>query len=104
MLDVMGGEQSATFRDFRSRMARGFQALQDSAEKIIIIVEMMLMGQSDLPCFEGGRSLIKQLKDRLFPNGRRLDREDSNRHVDGLIAESVNNWRTRCYDSAQYCM
>lgn len=98
MLDVMGGENSDDFRKFRKRMAQGFQALQADAEKIIILVEMMLMGQSDLPCFEGGRPLIGELKDRLFPNGRRLKAEDVARHVDGLIAMSVNNWRTRCYD------
>ena len=82
------------------RMARGFCALQANAEKIIIIVEMMLMGQSDLPCFVGGKKLIKDLKFRLFPNERRMDFEDSFRHVDGLIAQSVNNWRTKCYDRA----
>jgi len=32
-------------------MARGFMALQANAEKVIILVEMMLMGTSDLPCF-----------------------------------------------------
>ena len=51
MLDVLGGETSAKFRDFRQRMAKGFMALQTNAEKIIILVEMMLMGTSDLPCF-----------------------------------------------------
>ena len=104
MMQVMGGESSNTFRDFRMRMARGFCALQANAEKIIILVEMMLMGQSDLPCFQGGRSLIRDLKYRLFPEGRRLEFDDAFRHVDGLIAQSVNNWRTRCYDRAQYCM
>ena len=79
-------------------------ALQANAEKIIILVEMMLMGQSDLPCFEGGRPLLRDLKYRLFPNGARLQQDDAQRHVDGLIQQSVNNWRTRCYDRAQYCM
>jgi len=65
---------------------------------------MMLMGQSDLPCFEGGRNLIGELKERLFPGGRRLKPDDCSRHVDGLIQMSVNNWRTKCYDQAQYCM
>lgn len=68
---VMGGVESDTFRDFRRKMARGFQALQLNAEKIIIIVEMMFMGQSDLPCFAGGAPLIGELKDRLFPSGKR---------------------------------
>jgi hypothetical protein len=33
---------------------------------------MMLNGQSDLPCFIGGRELLKTLKERLFPGMRRL--------------------------------
>lgn len=75
MLDVMGGENSKTFREFRQKMTKGFCALQANAEKIIILVEMMLMGQSDLPCFEGGKTLIRDLKFRLFPNGQRLTQE-----------------------------
>ena len=58
MIDVLGGLESSKFRDFRQRMAKGFMALQANAEKIIILVEMMLMGTSDLPCFESGRLLI----------------------------------------------
>lgn len=104
MLDVMGGEDGAKFKDFRARMADGFRALQANAEKIIILVEMMYLGQSDLPCFQGSKTLIRDLKLRLFPNGRRLTKEEVRVHTDGLIAESVNNWRTRCYDRAQYCM
>ena len=65
----MGGENSRQFREFRNRMARGFMALQANAEKVIILVEMMLMGQSDLPCFQGGRKLLRDLKNRLFPRG-----------------------------------
>ena len=60
---------------------------------------MMLMGQSDLPCFVGGRNLVRELKERLFPNGKRLAPEEISRHVDGLIEASVNNWSTRCYDN-----
>jgi phosphatidylinositol kinase/protein kinase (PI-3 family) len=85
-------------------MASGFMALQANAEKVIILVEMMLMGQSDLPCFVGGRELLRSLKERLFPGGKRLDLADARRHCDGLIAESINNWRTRCYDNFQYCV
>jgi len=55
---------------------------------------MMLMGQSDLGCFIGGRDLIKTLKERLFPGGKRLDNADALRFVDGLIYESNNNWKT----------
>ena len=104
MVDVLGGQGSKKFEDFRKRMARGFQALQNNAEKIIILVEMMLNGQSDLPCFEGGRELVKDLKERLFPNQRRLNAAETQQYVDGLISQSMNNWRTRCYDKFQYCV
>ena len=104
MIDVLGGQDSGKFDDFRKRMSKGFHALQENAEKIIILVEMMLNGQSDLPCFIGGRTLVRQLKDRLFPNQRRMNQVECQRHVDGLIAESLNNWRTRCYDNFQYCV
>ena len=73
MIDVLGGQDSKKFEDFRKRMAKGFQALQANAEKIIILVEMMLNGQSDLPCFEGGQALVRDLKDRLFPTQRRMN-------------------------------
>lgn len=59
MVEVLGGDQSKKFNDFRQRMAKGFMALQENAERIIILVEMMLNGQSDLPCFVGGRPLVR---------------------------------------------
>ena len=43
-IDVLGGNQNKKFDDFRKRMAKGFIALQENAEKIIILVEMMLNG------------------------------------------------------------
>lgn len=104
MIDVLGGQTSKLFESFRRRMAKGFQALQENAEKIILLVEMMLNGQSDLPCFIGGRTLIRDLKERLFPGQRRMSQNDIQQHVDGLIAQSMNNWRTRCYDKFQYCV
>ena len=97
-IDVLGGEGHKKFDDYRKRMAKGFMALQENAEKIIILVEMMLNGQSDLPCFIGGRNLIKELKERLFPGMRRLSAVDAQQHVDNLIYQSNNNWRTNCYD------
>jgi hypothetical protein len=47
---------------------------------------MMFMGQSDLGCFKGGANLIAELKERLFPEGKRkLSEEGSQRYIDGLI-------------------
>ena len=51
-IDVLGGEKSKKFKKFRKLLQKGFMALQEHADKIIILVEMMVMGQQDLPCFE----------------------------------------------------
>ena len=51
-IDVLGGEKSKKFRKFRKLLQQGCMALQEHADKIMILVEMMMMGQGDLPCFE----------------------------------------------------
>lgn len=43
-MEVLGGDRSQDFREFRELMKQGFLALQENAEKIIIIVEMMFLG------------------------------------------------------------
>jgi hypothetical protein len=49
-------------------MVDGLLAIQDNADKIIILVEMMCLGQQDLPCFKDGENVIKDLKRRIFPH------------------------------------
>lgn len=102
-LDVLGGNKGKKFKKFRTLMRKGFMALQEHADKIIILVEMMLMGQQDLPCFEGGEDTIRVMKENLFPQGKTLKKRDAQRFVDWLIEESLNNWRTIWYDKVQYC-
>jgi phosphatidylinositol 4-kinase len=43
-LEVLGGEGSKKFKKFRKLLRKGFMALQEHADKIIALVEMMLMG------------------------------------------------------------
>ena len=71
-IDVLGGEMSKKFKKFRRLMQKGFMALQEHADKIIVLVEMMMMGQGDLPCFEQGEQTIRIMKLNLFPDGRRF--------------------------------
>ena len=101
MVEVMGGPKSKKFTaEFRELMREGFMALNEHADRICLLVEMMFMGQHDLPCFIEGEKMIKDLKDRLFPNGmgKKMSELDSARFVDRLIDESYDNWRTRAYD------
>lgn len=99
MVEVLGGNTSPKFSEYRELMKEGFMALQEHAEKIIIIIEMMFLGQNDLPCFKGGEQTLKDLKDRFFPIGRRFTEKECQRFVDGLVHESYDNWRTKCYDN-----
>ena len=62
------------------------------------------MGQSELKCFEEGQQkVLKDLKERFFPRGRTMNREQIEQFVEKLIDESVDNWRTNVYDKIQYC-
>jgi phosphatidylinositol kinase/protein kinase (PI-3 family) len=79
-------------------MKHGFLALQENAEKIIVIIEMMFLGQNDLPCFKGGEQGLKELKDRFFPTGKRFSNSEAQKFIDSIVLESYENWRTRCYD------
>ena len=73
-------------------------ALQEHADKIIKLVEMMYLGLNDLPCFQLGENLIANLKQRLLPTGRVMNELECSRYVDNLIDTSFDNWRTKAYD------
>ena len=98
LVEVLGGDRSTAFAEYRELMKQGFLALQENAEKIIIIIEMMFMGQNDLSCFKGGEQTIRDLKDRFFPTGRKFTNNECQRFIDNLVVVSYENWRTRCYD------
>ena len=84
-------------------MAAGFLALQEHADKILILVEMMLMGYNDLKCFEMGEDTVRVMKNNLFPDGRSLGKDEAQTYVNWLIDQSLDNWRTIWYDRVQYC-
>lgn len=98
-VELMGGARSATFRYFRSLCIRAYLALRRNMDKIVLLVEMMLVGNQDLPCFAGGkRAVIEGLKERLKPGART---SECQLFVNQLIDRSINNWRTRWYDKYQ---
>ena len=113
MVEVLGGNKSKRFKEYREHMRLGFMAIQEHADKIIKLVEMMFMGLNDLPCFVLGENLIGALKNRILPpsdapdtatGGSRLMNEvEAAKFVDGLIQTSYDNWRTKAYDKFQYC-
>ncbi|TYZ61928.1 hypothetical protein PybrP1_001370 [[Pythium] brassicae (nom. inval.)] len=93
------GDADSTFRYFRSLCIRAFLALQRSMDKIVLLVEMMLVGNADLPCFAGGkRAVVEGLRARLRPGERS---SACQLFVNQLVDQSINNWRTRWYDKYQ---
>ena len=98
-MELMGGPRSASFRYFRSLCVRAYLALRRNMDKIVLLVEMMLVGNADLPCFSGGkRAVIEGLKERFKPGARTSECQV---FVNQLIDRSINNWRTRWYDKYQ---
>lgn len=84
-------------------MRLGFLAIQEHADKVIKLVEMMFMGQNDLPCFAMGENLLGELKQRVLPQSRLMTEVECTKYVDSLIESSYDNWRTKAYDKFQYC-
>jgi phosphatidylinositol kinase/protein kinase (PI-3 family) len=44
VINVLGGINGKYYRKFRSLLKDGFMALQEHADKIILLVEMMMLG------------------------------------------------------------
>jgi phosphatidylinositol kinase/protein kinase (PI-3 family) len=80
---------------------RGFYAVTKHSEKITILVEMMFLSCKDLPCFQNKEYTIHALKERFCPRPN-MKLPDYMRHVDSLIEQSIDNWRTKWYDRFQY--
>lgn len=98
-VDVMGGPRSSTFTHFRNLCVKAFLEVRKRKEKIVLLVEMMLDGNEDLPCFRAGkRAIIDQLRARFNPSA---STRQCVAFVNRLIDQSINNWRTRWYDSFQ---
>eukprot|EP00746_Dinoflagellata_sp_MGD_P126983 gnl/MRDRNA2_/MRDRNA2_61675_c0_seq1.p1 gnl/MRDRNA2_/MRDRNA2_61675_c0~~gnl/MRDRNA2_/MRDRNA2_61675_c0_seq1.p1 ORF type:complete len:645 (+),score=103.44 gnl/MRDRNA2_/MRDRNA2_61675_c0_seq1:112-1935(+) len=97
-LDVMDGECSDQYEYFRTLIIRGFLESRKHAERIMLLVRMMLTG-SKLPCFVGGADWILQtMHERFLPS---LTEEACIEKIADLIDSSVNNWRTIQYDKFQ---
>jgi phosphatidylinositol kinase/protein kinase (PI-3 family) len=102
-IDILG-PRSKTFKKFKQYLRKGFTAIQKHADKVMILVEMMSLGQTDLKCFEEGRDVVLQtLKERIFPSGRIFNKKQCKDFINVLISQAHDNWRTVMYDRIQYC-
>uniref|UniRef100_A0A6B2KZI4 1-phosphatidylinositol 4-kinase n=1 Tax=Arcella intermedia TaxID=1963864 RepID=A0A6B2KZI4_9EUKA len=98
-LEFMDGVDSAKFTYFKVLLTTGFLEFRKHSDKIIGLVEMMMQTATKLPCFVGGPRVLDELKERFVLSLTDRQIED---HVEALLKESVNNWRTMKYDQYQY--
>ncbi|KAL6448919.1 hypothetical protein ACFW04_000577 [Cataglyphis niger] len=98
-VEVMGGNQSKLFEEFKSLILQGLIAARKHMEKIVNLVEIMLSG-SQLPCFRsGGAATVQGLKNRFHLT---LTEDQLRRHVEDLVEGSIHSWSTKLYDRYQY--
>ncbi|DAZ96065.1 TPA: hypothetical protein N0F65_005843, partial [Lagenidium giganteum] len=98
-VELMGGPRSASFRRFRSLCVRAFLVARKYRHRFILLVEMMLNGNEELPCFAGDpKGTVERLAARFQPD---LDINACEDFVHDLIDASLDNWRTKWYDKYQ---
>ncbi|KAK9837506.1 hypothetical protein WJX81_007387 [Elliptochloris bilobata] len=90
------GRASATFDYFKVLCIQGFLACRSQADRIMLLVEMM--AASGCPCFKSGPRVVHALRKRFQLY---LSEAQCVEVVLGLIAESLDNWRSRNYDYYQ---
>lgn len=98
-----GSKRSLKYKyDLFTIIFRGFIAAVNNCEKILTLVEMMYCGHGNkLPCFEKGQVAIEELRNRFIPR-KNMKPRDYMKHVDSLLRQSIDNWRTKWYDKYQY--
>ena len=102
MLELLGGHDSDNFKKYRNLLFKGYKALYDNYDKIVILTEMMYCGHGkNFPCFEAGENTIEQLKRRFKPH-ENMGKTEKCGYIDDLLENSIDNWTTTCYDRFQY--
>ncbi|KAF8466658.1 kinase-like domain-containing protein [Kalaharituber pfeilii] len=99
-VDVIGGQNSERFQQFRALCKQSFQALRKRADDLIDLVEMMGR-ESRMPCFASGVAYATmQLRERFQ---LKLSEQEAETFVDEyLINKSLGSYYTRAYDAFQY--
>jgi phosphatidylinositol 4-kinase len=75
MVAVLGGARSQLFNTFRKIAIRCYLAARRSRGRILFLVEIMLAGNADLPCFVGGpKAVMAGLRARFLDGVQVTDR------------------------------
>lgn len=103
-VDVMGGQLSERFQQFRSLCKQSFQALRKRADELIAVVEMMGK-ESRMPCFASGVVYATNSLRQRFQ--LQLSESEAENFVDEhVINKSLGSYFTKgkCYDCQTWNM
>lgn len=101
-IDLMEGVDSKSFSYFKELFYNGFIALRNNYHLIMSFVEVHILTNSDLPCFDNKEYVISSLLSKFALD---LDENKLRKYTDSIILTSLDNWRTKAYDNFQhYCV
>ncbi len=70
--------------------------------RIMILSKLMYSSYGKtMSCFQAGEAAIEELEQRFNPHGVNTDAELFN-YCQGLINDSIDDWRSKWYDRFQY--
>lgn len=102
-VDILGGEDSALFRNFRATLVDGFLLARDHCEEIMLVARMLCPDRNHfvrLPCFTHGRR--KTLTDFRRRFKLHMSRKQCVRSVLKMIRRSLHHPGTFFYDRIAY--
>ena len=101
MVVLMGGMHSRGFAKFRRLCESTYLALRRHAHQLTLLVDMMIDGHADLPCWQGQPTeAARAFRERFQPQ---MGDAAAAAFMTGLIDAATNNWRTAYYDRYQRC-
>lgn len=102
-IDLLGGIHSKYFFTFQELFYKGFKAIRENYDTIILFVELYCDLFNDLFSFHDKNVILKNLKEKFLLYTKNDD--ELNNKCNEIILNSIDNWRTKAYDEFQrYCV
>ena len=102
-IDLLGGIQSKYFFTFQELFYKGFKAIRENYDTIILFVELYCDLFNDLFSFHDKNEILKNLKEKFLLYTK--SNEELYIKCNEIILNSIDNWRTKAYDEFQrYCV
>eukprot|EP01117_Protostelium_nocturnum_P014395 TRINITY_DN5475_c2_g1_i1.p1 TRINITY_DN5475_c2_g1~~TRINITY_DN5475_c2_g1_i1.p1 ORF type:complete len:945 (+),score=308.01 TRINITY_DN5475_c2_g1_i1:168-3002(+) len=99
-VEVMGGEKSPCYKEYRRLCVKGYLAARKHAKKILMLVEMSIEGKGKkvLPCLQGGQKTLEELAARFHLE---MTEDECETFFLEMIDQARGSWRTLVYDAYQ---